>query len=587
MDKRFLTTMLALLAFFMIVSYLYPILYPPPPKSTKPTSTTATTGGGASAPGLSSSSDVSSGSYPPSQVPAKASTDPWSINASDGNVEPPREIVVETQDFRAVITENGGRLTSFTLNHYLKDKINPELPDAPLEMVNPKNHDLPLGLWLTQENGDGRVSLSGLRFKADRDSFKVAADGTETLTLSARTNVGMTITKTLTFRGQGYLVGQTIKLVNEGGFVYQGRLGQTIPVVSYSIRPTRYGAVAGFINQNLFSESPSSAGEELASTQIMNADWLGYMDQHFMSAFVFERGVDGQSPEGLRLGTEQLPDNAGYRVFQSRPLNLPPGASGSFTQNFYYGPKDSDQLAEAGHYLDRSLDYGWFSVLATPLIWLLRLFYSLVGNYGVAIILVTIIIKIALWPLTAKSYRSMKEMQKLQPKMAKLREKHKDNNKALQEEMMQLYKTYKVSPVGGCLPMLLQIPFFIAFYRVLDYALELRGAPFMLWITDLSVPDRLFYFSFKLPLLDEPTGIPVLTLLMGATMIWQQKMTPAMGDPMQAKIMMFMPIFFIFILLNMPSGLVLYWLVNNILSIYQQKLINRPPKPASDGGSKP
>jgi YidC/Oxa1 family membrane protein insertase len=146
--------------------------------------------------------------------------------------------------------------------------------------------------------------------------------------------------------------------------------------------------------------------------------------------------------------------------------------------------------------------------------------------------------------------------------------------------MMQLYRTYKVSPLGGCLPMLLQIPFFIAFYRVLDYALELRGAPFCLWITDLSVPDRLFYFAFKLPLLDAPTGIPVLTLLMGATMIWQQKMAPSMGDPTQAKIMMLMPLVFIFILLNMPSGLVLYWLVNNVLSIFQQKLINRPAKPA-------
>jgi YidC/Oxa1 family membrane protein insertase len=264
---------------------------------------------------------------------------------------------------------------------------------------------------------------------------------------------------------------------------------------------------------------------------------------------------------------------------------LAQGGSVTFTQNLYYGPKDADDLAAAGHYLERSLDYGWFSFLAKPLIWLLRLFYDLVGNYGVAIILVTIIIKVALWPLTAKSYKSMKEMQKLQPKIAKLKEKYKDDNKAFQQEMMQLYRAYKVSPMGGCLPMLLQIPFFIAFYRVLDYTLELRGAPFMLWITDLSVPDRLFYFSFKLPLLDEPTGIPVLTLLMGATMIWQQKMTPSMGDPTQAKIMMFMPLIFIFILLNMPSGLVLYWLVNNILSIFQQKLINRPATPASTASS--
>jgi YidC/Oxa1 family membrane protein insertase len=579
MDKRFLTTMIALMAFFMLVSYLYPILYPPPPKSTKPTATTTTTSTNATAPTLANQPNVSA------PVSPSAPTDPWSINAQDNNASPPREIVVETEDYKAIITENGGRLKSFTLNHYLKDKINPNTPDGPLEMVNPKSLDLPLGLWLTQENGEGRVSLANLRFTADRDNIKVETNGLETLTLTARTNVGLVITKTLTFKGRGYLIGQTIKLNNEGGFLYQGRLGQTLPVVSYSLRPTRYGAVAGFVNQKVFSEAPSSAGKELTALQQFNADWLGYMDQHFLSAFLFDRGVDGQSPEGLRLGTESLPDNAGFRVFQSRPLSLPPNGSATYTQNIYYGPKKAQDLAEAGYHLNLSLDYGWFTILATPLIWLLRLFYSLVGNYGVAIILVTIIIKIALWPLTAKSYRSMKEMQKLQPKMAKLREKHKGDNKAMQEEMMQLYRTYKVSPLGGCLPMLLQIPFFIAFYRVLDYALELRGAPFALWITDLSVPDRLFYFSFKLPLLDEPTGIPVLTLLMGATMIWQQKMTPTMGDPMQAKIMMFMPLFFIFILLNMPSGLVLYWLVNNILSIYQQKLINRPAKAVSPSGS--
>jgi YidC/Oxa1 family membrane protein insertase len=165
--------------------------------------------------------------------------------------------------------------------------------------------------------------------------------------------------------------------------------------------------------------------------------------------------------------------------------------------------------------------------------------------------------------------------------MQALREKLKDDRENLNKEMMQLYKTYKVNPLGGCLPMLLQIPFFIAFYRVLDYALELRGAPFILWIKDLSAPDRLFDFGVSIPFLDPPTGIPVMTLLMAGSMIWQQKMTPTMGDPTQAKIMMLMPLFFSIILLNMPAGLVLYWLVNNVLSIVQQKFINRPEPPAT------
>ncbi|MDR0621510.1 MAG: membrane protein insertase YidC, partial [Deltaproteobacteria bacterium] len=198
------------------------------------------------------------------------------------------------------------------------------------------------------------------------------------------------------------------------------------------------------------------------------------------------------------------------------------------------------------------------------------------GNYGLAIIIVTFLIKLALAPLTAKSYKSMKQMQKLQPRMMALREKYKDDRESLNKETMLLYRTYKVNPLGGCLPMILQIPFFIAFYRVLDYALELRGAPFALWIQDLSAPDRLFDLGVTIPFLDPPTGIPVMTILMAVSMIWQQKMSPTMGDPMQAKIMMLMPLFFSVILLNMPAGLVLYWLVNNILSILQQKFINRP-----------
>jgi YidC/Oxa1 family membrane protein insertase len=586
MEKRFLVTMLVMTVFFLAVSYIYPILYPPPPKSASTAQTPAASQTQVSQ-GAVSPVTPEAWSDPTAQVPS-VPTDPWAVASSPESLaEPAGEIRVKTADFQAVITENGGRLKSLTLNHYLKDKIDPQTPSSPQEMVNVSNDwELPWGMWLTPENGDGRVSLTNLRFKADRSDMVVQAGQVGTLTLTAQTNTGLTITKVLTFRGDGYLIGQTVRLTNGGSFNYQGRLGLTMPVVSYSVRPTRYGAVGGFINQELFSESPSGAGKDLAALQRPSVDWLGYMDQHFLSAFVFERGADGLTPEGLKVGTETLPDQSGYRIFQSRPMSLPPGGTVSFTQNFFSGPKDSRDLTAAGYYLDRSLDYGWFTVLAKPLIWLLRLFYQLVGNYGVAIILVTVIIKIALWPLTAKSYKSMKQMQKLQPLMTKIREKYKDDREGMQRELMQLYKTYKVSPVGGCLPMLLQIPFFIAFYRVLDYALELRGAPFMLWINDLSAPDRLFHFAFKLPLLDEPTGIPVLTLLMGATMIWQQKMTPSMGDPMQAKMMMLMPIIFIVVLLNMPSGLVLYWLVNNILSIFQQKLINRPAQPVLAGSKK-
>jgi len=214
-------------------------------------------------------------------------------------------------------------------------------------------------------------------------------------------------------------------------------------------------------------------------------------------------------------------------------------------------------------------------IIAKPLLYLLRFFDEYVHNYGVSIILLTILVKALFWPLTHKSYKSMKEMQKLQPRMAKLREKHKNDKQKLNQEMMALYKTYKVNPMGGCLPMVIQIPVFFALFRVLGGCIELRHAPFMLWINDLSAPDRLFNFPFQIPFMSPPYGIPVLTLLMGASMFLQQKMTPTPGDPMQAKIMMFLPIIFTFMFINFPSGLVLYWLVNNILSIGQQYRIHR------------
>ena len=206
---------------------------------------------------------------------------------------------------------------------------------------------------------------------------------------------------------------------------------------------------------------------------------------------------------------------------------------------------------------------------------MLRFFNHYINNYGVSIILLTILIKILFWPLTHKSYKSMGEMKKLQPRMAKIREKYKDNKQQMNREMMALYKTYKVNPMGGCLPMVIQIPVFFALFRILGNAIELRHAPFMLWINDLSAPDRLFNLPFQVPLMAPPTGIPVLTLLMGASMFLQQKMTPTPGDPTQAKIMMFLPIIFTFMFINFPSGLVLYWLVNNILSIGQQYRIQK------------
>lgn len=254
--------------------------------------------------------------------------------------------------------------------------------------------------------------------------------------------------------------------------------------------------------------------------------------------------------------------------------SLASGESKTYGYTLYFGPKKLKVLKTCGHDLAEAVNFGWFDFLAKPMLWMLNFLHQFLGNYGFSIILLTILIKMVFWPITQKGMKSMKNMQKLQPKIAKLKERFKDDPTKMNQEMMALYKTYKVNPLGGCLPMLIQIPFFFALYRVLMAAIELRHAPFMLWITDLSAPDRLM-IGFDIPYLH---GIPVLTLLMGASMYLQQKMTPTTADPSQAKIMQFLPIVFTFMFLNFASGLVLYWFVNNLLSILQQYLINRQVK---------
>jgi YidC/Oxa1 family membrane protein insertase len=216
-----------------------------------------------------------------------------------------------------------------------------------------------------------------------------------------------------------------------------------------------------------------------------------------------------------------------------------------------------------------------FDFLAKPCLWLMNSIYAVIPNYGIAIIILTLITKILLFPLGTKSYKSMQQMKRLQPLIQEIREKYKDDKKKQNEETMALYRTYKINPLGGCLPMVVQIPVFFALYRMLYSAIELRHAPFFLWINDLSAPDRLLRFDFSIPFMQPPYGIPVLTIIMGATMLLQQKMQPPMGDATQAKIMMLMPLIFTFIFINFSSGLVLYWLVNNVFSIAQQYYTNK------------
>jgi len=257
------------------------------------------------------------------------------------------------------------------------------------------------------------------------------------------------------------------------------------------------------------------------------------------------------------------------RMRQALP-ELAPGGMTRVEAKLYVGPQNQNVLAEVAPGLDLAVDYGWFTMIAKPLFWLLNQLYRLVQNWGWAIVILTVLIKLAFFPLQAASYRSMATMKRVAPKLQALRERHGNDRLKMNQAMMDLYRTEKINPLGGCLPMLVQIPVFISLYWVLLASVEMRDAPWILWIKDLASPDALFG---TVPFIHMPIGL--LPLLMAATMFIQTKLNPTPPDPMQAKLMLWMPLVFSLMFFYFPSGLVLYWLVNNLFSIAQQWVITR------------
>jgi YidC/Oxa1 family membrane protein insertase len=299
--------------------------------------------------------------------------------------------------------------------------------------------------------------------------------------------------------------------------------------------------------------------KKMASSKTLGPDvsWGGFETKYFIAAMI------PQTPSLTTLSLTKDAQNTVSVTLKSPKTLIPPGQTGSTGYSLYLGPKDYSLLSASNAGLENAIDFGdWLKWLAMPLLISLKFIYNnFIHNYGIAIILLTLVIKIIFWPLGNKSYRSMKEMQKLQPKIAEMRDKYKDDKARISQEMMALYKTHKVNPLGGCLPMIIQIPVFFGLYKTLLFAIELRHSPLIWWIQDLSAKDPYY----------------ITPIIMGATMFVQQKMTPPAGDPMQAKIMLFMPVIFTVMFLNFPSGLVIYWLFNNVISIGQQYYINKQP----------
>ena len=482
-------------------------------------------------------------------VPAAPAADPG---------RPARQIRVETPLYTLGLTEKGAVVNRFTLKEY---RQGPEKGSPPHSILP---DDGGLAALATAFTGQSVPGLEQAPFQAAAagDVIKIS-EGAGEVAFSFTAANGIRVDKVYRFAADSYLMGLDVRVFN----------GSDRPLTD-SLAVILRKDYSGKRNASVFEGPSALVGNSLETIEIGDIaknnslsgqfKWVALQSRYFMTSVVPE----GEESGALRL--EQLPGNVVQARYSGPERAIAAGDSGEFKFQMFFGPKSTPALEKAGNHLERVVDYGTFDFLAKPCVWLLNFMYGIIPNYGIAIIVLTIFTKILLWPLGTKSYKSMSQMKKLQPLIQEIREKHKGDRKKMNEEVMRLHRTYNINPLGGCLPMVLQIPVFFALYRMLDQAIELRHAPFVGWINDLSAPDRLFNFNFASPFMEPPYGIPVLTLVMGATMFLQQKMTPPAGDPTQAKMMMLMPVVFTFIFINFSSGLVLYWLVNNVLSIGQQ-----------------
>ena len=414
----------------------------------------------------------------------------------------------------------------------------------------------------------GLIGPSGTDTAEGRPKFSIAStnfvlnDDQDTLNIDLVLNdSGVRIVKRFTLSRNSYDIGVQYIINNgsssdwNGTFYGQIKRDAKPPVTDvsgFSMQPF-LGAALRQPEKNYAKFDFSDIEDESVKTSI-EGGWVAMVQHYFISAWI------PPADEVNNFTLRKLSNQDMYLLsFTGAPISVPVGESADYKASFYIGPKDQDALIGMAEYLDRTLDYGFLWILAEPIFKAMKMIHSVIGNWGWTIILLTLGIKLILYPLSAASLKSMAKMRNLQPQMLRLKELYGDDRQKMSQETMSLYKKEKVNPAGGCFPMLLQMPVFISLYWVLMESVEIRHAPWIFWIQDLSAKDPYF----------------VLPIIMGASMLFMQKLQPAPTDPMQAKIMQIMPIAFTFLFMGFPSGLVLYWTVNNLLSMAQQWFVNR------------
>jgi YidC/Oxa1 family membrane protein insertase len=479
-----------------------------------------------------------------------------------------RLISVKTDVLNVTIDTQGGNIVRADLLKYPEKLSNGKKSD-PFQLLN----DNPATLYVAQS---GLLSTKGpdtsqgqAVYSTPQSHYELAPDQKElTVNLEWKNKEGLIIHKNYIFTRGDYQIRENYQIVNHTTSPWIGQLYSQLqrkkPTQTsaglFGINPYMGAAISS--PQEHYQKIPFPTMEKQNLNQSIQGGWAAMLQHYFLSAWV-------PDPNQTFNYYTQVVNGDTYTVGMiGPPVTANPGAEVTVGTKLYVGPAIISNLKKVAPNLDLTVDYGILWFISIAIFWLLKHVYQIVGNWGWAIVIVTILIKLAFYHLSAKSYHSMANMRKLQPRLQAIKERYADDKQKMTQATMELYKTEKVNPLGGCLPIIVQIPVFIALYWVLLESVELRQAPFIFWIHDLSAKDP-FY---------------VLPILMGISMFVQQKLNPPPPDPTMAKMMQFLPVFFIFLFMNFPAGLVLYWLVNNTLSILQQWYVMRKVESATPNG---
>jgi YidC/Oxa1 family membrane protein insertase len=485
----------------------------------------------------------------PEVSPAAAAPAPASI-------EPSPRVRVRTDVLDLEIDLRGGTIASAYLTAY---PLTAEQPNEKFQLLSPAGPSLFVAQSGLFNNPEGIAPTHETVYTANATDV-VLKDGQDSVAIDLvwRHESGVEVIKRYTFRRGAYEIGVDHILTNKGQIPWSGRdyrqlLRSEPPASAQSRFMYTFTGGAAYTPEDKFRKYQFKELAEGKLDKDVTDGWIAMIQHYFAAAWVPPLGQTDHF-YGKQVGDQK------YAIGLYGPaVTVPAGETHTFGGRLFAGPKLHEKMAGVAPGLDLTRDYGWLAVIAQPMFMILSWIDKIVGNWGWTIIIFTVLIKLVFYKLSETSYRSMANMRKLTPRIQALRDRYGDDKQRLNQAMMEIYQKEKINPLGGCLPILIQIPFFIALYWVLLESVELRQAPWILWIHDLSVKDPYF----------------VLPLLMGATMVIQQKLSPAPPDPMQAKIMMILPIVFTFFFAFFPAGLVLYWFVNNLLSIAQQWVITR------------